>query len=188
MSAPRRLSYRDLGPVPKGHCTWCRQPVKKPRRSWCGQACIDEYLIRSSPTRARSKTWERDGGCCQLCGLDVGALEQAKRDLVHRTAGTWRIPGTERYETRRRTQEQPEWKEAIAVMVALGYTVTQAWRSGEPLWNCDHIVPVSEGGGACGLDNLRTLCVPCHRTVTAQWRAQRAAERKAGPQLTLRVK
>ena len=29
-------------------------------------------------------------------------------------------------------------------------------------WHADHIVPVYKGGGLCQLENLRTLCVPCH--------------------------
>jgi ethanolamine utilization cobalamin adenosyltransferase len=29
-------------------------------------------------------------------------------------------------------------------------------------WQADHIVPVAQGGGDAGLDNLRTLCTPCH--------------------------
>jgi len=29
-------------------------------------------------------------------------------------------------------------------------------------WQVDHIVPVSKGGGGCGLDNLQTLCNECH--------------------------
>ena len=30
-------------------------------------------------------------------------------------------------------------------------------------WHADHIIPVYAGGGMCQLDNLRTLCVPCHQ-------------------------
>lgn len=33
------------------------------------------------------------------------------------------------------------------------------------LWDMDHILPVKDGGGACGLDNLRTLCIWCHKDV-----------------------
>lgn len=36
------------------------------------------------------------------------------------------------------------------------------------LWDVDHIIPVAEGGGDAGLENLRTLCIPCHRSVTAE--------------------
>eukprot|EP00956_Cyclotella_meneghiniana_P011054 scaffold15468_cov87-Cyclotella_meneghiniana.AAC.5 len=33
-------------------------------------------------------------------------------------------------------------------------------------WQADHIVAVAEGGGGCGVDNLRTLCTTCHLTET----------------------
>jgi len=46
------------------------------------------------------------------------------------------------------------------------------------LWEMDHIRPVSEGGGLCGLDNLRTLCVPCHRDETADLARRRVAEKQ----------
>jgi 5-methylcytosine-specific restriction protein A len=38
------------------------------------------------------------------------------------------------------------------------------------LWDADHILPVAEGGGECDLDNIRTLCLRCHRSVTMQLR------------------
>ena len=39
----------------------------------------------------------------------------------------------------------------------------------------DHIVPVVHGGGgACGLDNLRTLCRACHHRATARLAGVRA--------------
>lgn len=46
------------------------------------------------------------------------------------------------------------------------------------LWDADHIVPVVEGGGGCGLDNYRTLCIWCHREVTAELAASRATRRR----------
>jgi 5-methylcytosine-specific restriction endonuclease McrA len=39
-------------------------------------------------------------------------------------------------------------------------------------WEADHIVPVVEGGDS-NLDNIRTLCVTCHRNVTAELRDRR---------------
>ena len=37
-------------------------------------------------------------------------------------------------------------------------------------WEADHIKAVAEGGGECGLENYRTLCTPCHRSVTKKLR------------------
>lgn len=35
-------------------------------------------------------------------------------------------------------------------------------------WQAGHILSVCEGGGACGLDNFQTLCLPCHQVKTAR--------------------
>jgi 5-methylcytosine-specific restriction endonuclease McrA len=45
-------------------------------------------------------------------------------------------------------------------------------RGRKTLWDADHIVPVAEGGGECDLDNMRTLCLKCHRVRTAELRAR----------------
>ena len=45
-------------------------------------------------------------------------------------------------------------------------------------WHVDHIRPVWDGGGQCDIDNLRTLCTPCHQAVTAQQAAKRAQARR----------
>jgi 5-methylcytosine-specific restriction endonuclease McrA len=53
-------------------------------------------------------------------------------------------------------------------------TLMQHWglktRLRKSLWDADHILPVAEGGGECDLDNIRTLCLRCHRSVTMQLR------------------
>lgn len=46
------------------------------------------------------------------------------------------------------------------------------------LWQADHIVPVVEGGGSCGLENLRTLCWRCHRQETRKLRARLSRRRR----------
>jgi 5-methylcytosine-specific restriction enzyme A len=41
------------------------------------------------------------------------------------------------------------------------------WGIRRHLWDADHVVPVCKGGGECDLSNMRTLCLKCHRKVTA---------------------
>lgn len=48
------------------------------------------------------------------------------------------------------------------------------WGGRTFLWDADHVLPVVEGGGECGLANMRTLCLKCHRTVTADLRKRLA--------------
>ena len=44
------------------------------------------------------------------------------------------------------------------------------WGNRRHLWDADHVTPVAEGGGECGLENMRTLCLKCHRESTAELR------------------
>lgn len=46
------------------------------------------------------------------------------------------------------------------------------------MWDADHVVPVALGGGQCGLDGYRTLCLPCHRLATAELRQRLKAMRR----------
>ena len=50
-------------------------------------------------------------------------------------------------------------------------------RLNEDRWDADHIVPLVEGGTNI-MENLRTLCLRCHRQETARLR-RRLAEREA---------
>ena len=65
---------------------------------------------------------------------------------------------------------------------ANGSPVRRRARGSGDLWQADHIVPVIEGGGECSLENIRTLCIPCHKKATkelAERMARRRREKKA---------
>jgi 5-methylcytosine-specific restriction endonuclease McrA len=125
-------------------CRWCRGPVTWPRRTFCGDACVHEWKIRSSPWYVRQQIKKRDRGICQLCGVDVLKAHRA-----------WR-------------REQPSTRDRAA---------RRAWREARPRWEADHIVPVADGGGECGLENYRLLCRGCHVATTTAWRAQRSSRK-----------
>lgn len=46
-------------------------------------------------------------------------------------------------------------------------------QSRDQFWQVDHVTAVFQGGGECHLDNLRTLCTPCHREVTRKQMANK---------------
>jgi hypothetical protein len=123
-------------------CRWCRGVVAPPRRTFCGEACVHEWKVRSSPWYARQQVKKRDKGTCRLCGFNV---VKAHRE--------W-------------TRAKPPAGDRAA---------RRAWRAARPRWEADHIVPVADGGGECGLENYRLLCRPCHVAVTLAWRARRVA-------------
>lgn len=151
-------------------CRWCGVALSGRRTAWCSQAHTDEYLIRRSPGIARVHVGRRDRGVCALCGRDTRALERFwgkrftyfyhhdNRDLHRRLHRAWR--------RMKRASLGVEYRRT-------GY------------WDMDHIVPVVEGGGGCGLDNLRTLCIPCHRDETAELAKRRAAGHRPQRELAL---
>jgi 5-methylcytosine-specific restriction endonuclease McrA len=52
------------------------------------------------------------------------------------------------------------------------------WGGRRHLWDADHVLAVAEGGGECDLTNMRTLCLKCHREMTAALRTRlRGADR-----------
>lgn len=111
------------------------------RRTFCSAYCVHQWRLRSDPGYVREQVLERDRGRCALCATDtLAALRQLKSSRGER-----------------RTELLAMW----------GLASVKVRRS---LWDADHIVPVAEGGGQCDLDNIRTLCLPCHREVTAELR------------------
>ena len=152
------LRKRDM---PEGvrFCRWCGGEPPKGRRTWCSEACVSEYLIRSSGSSARHYVEKRDRGICSVCGIPAKEVEE----LLRRTKWTKKDILPEGY-----LAQWGAW-----------------WTWNRTCWEADHIVPVIEGGGCCGLSNLRTLCLMCHKNETKELagrRAQAERERKTGQQ------
>lgn len=53
--------------------------------------------------------------------------------------------------------------------------------AGSDDWHVDHIIAVQDGGGCYGLENLRTLCHPCHLRWTAATRPLPAPREEGTP-------
>ena len=50
----------------------------------------------------------------------------------------------------------------------------------KPRPNYDHIIPFSEGGMTV-LENMRTLCEPCHKKRTREWHKNRKTAKQPEP-------
>lgn len=152
-----RHTPQPRGPDDEPLCRYCHTVVRPPRRTFCSDACIHEWRIRTQASYARQCAKRRDKEVCQECGLDCTIIQSQLRTL---------------YRTNR-----SEWK---ARCQSLDIPLH---RGRGTVWDLDHHIPVAEGGGDCGLDNLRTLCLWCHRAVTAllirRLAAKRAADKKS---------
>ena len=121
-------------------CRWCTTEVPKGRRTFCTDACVHAWKLRTNPGYLREKVFARDRGVCAECGADTVALRRDMRKLD--------------YAARRQFLKLWKLREG----------------SRKSLWDADHIVPVAEGGGQCDLNSMRTLCLLCHRNATAALR------------------
>lgn len=76
------------GPYPfnqKGCCHWCGGPVVSPRRTWCSEACVTEWTVRTSGAAVRAAVYERDHGICTECGIDTTAEKRTRYEASGRT-------------------------------------------------------------------------------------------------------
>ena len=151
---PRRLKggYASGQELPKGAegrnlCRWCELEVPKGRLTFCSDFCVEEWRLRTDPGFLREKTLERDKGVCASCGVDTIAAYHA----LKRSRGVARVRMLQRWGLK---------------------TINR-----KTLWDADHILPVAEGGGACDLSNIRTLCLSCHRDATRQLRERLTGRR-----------
>jgi len=179
-----RFPFRE-----KGRCSWCGGPVLPPRRSWCSQACVDEWAIRSSGSHVRHRVRDRDKGICAQCGFDAVA---AKRELELAMVDDERDSGSPSLRYGRRGGflsgspshwlAEERWKDRFPRFHAVADRLELPMRRRDiqvcALWEADHIVPVVEGGGCCGLDGFQTLCWKCQPRRRQRWPA---GARSTGP-------
>lgn len=135
----------ERGSEGRALCRWCNLEVPKGRRTFCSEYCVHEWKLRTDPGYLREQVEARDRGVCAVCRVD--------------TKAEWITLKRARRERRQ------------LLLVAWGLKTLNR----RSLWDADHIVPVSEGGGECDLDNIRTLCLKCHRKATSALRERRAA-------------
>lgn len=181
----------ERGPNGRALCRRCGTEVPAGRRTFCSTACVDEWSIRTNPGYARRKVKERDHGVCAACGIDCEAI---RSELNALRAREWSarygqpIAPSEQssYWALSQRKQQEQWDRYPAFETRcdeLGLSKRRRHNLNKSLWEADHITPVVEGGGECGLDNLRTLCWRCHAAETKALAGRRAKARR--PQLEL---
>jgi 5-methylcytosine-specific restriction endonuclease McrA len=112
--------------------------VKKPRRSWCSDACVLEFTQRYHQGAFRSAVWNWSDKRCAVCRIDLDALGKLLESLEYGQRG--------------------------AVRAALGYL---GHGYADDLWQADHIVPkLFDGGELDPKRNGRILCRRCHSEKT----------------------
>lgn len=173
-------------------CRMCMGQVTPPRRSFCGQPCVDRWLLlKGGSATCRGICEARDGGVCGLCGRDTRAIqarfdatrEAARRaDLEAVLAGKAGARHAAAVAPRGRSRAgRPAAGPALLDLAGrLGFRLEEL-AGPRSLWEAHHVVPLAEGGAYYEPSNLMTLCIPCHRHETAMFNARLRAARLAGP-------
>jgi 5-methylcytosine-specific restriction protein A len=78
---------RPTGPTGRPLCRRCEQECPRGRRTFCSDACVDAWMIRTSPSHVRTLVLRRDQGVCAECGLDCCALEREFRRVKYPERG-----------------------------------------------------------------------------------------------------
>ena len=125
-------------------CRWCNNVVIKPRRTLCSPICAHEIKLRCSNRYMRDCTFNRDKGICTICNIDTKLIAKQALSLIGSDRNVFLT------------------NHCISIK-------RKIWKKkhGGGLWDADHIIPVKKGGGLCGMENIRTLCIGCHRLITS---------------------
>lgn len=173
------VNVADLPKGPNGFalCRFCQKECPTKRHTFCSPECVSEWKIRTQPDYAAKKVLERDRGVCQQCNVDCVALLESLRRVRHAERAE-RFQRAITFDIRTGFPSDPKMPKFRALCDE--HAIPERMRGlSRRLWEMDHVVPVVEGGGECGLEGLRTLCLKCHKAATAELAARRAAARRA---------
>ena len=124
-------------------CRWCQKGVNPPRRTLCSPECEHELKLRTNGTYLRHCIYLRDRGICAICNVDTKKTAKMALSL--------------------NDEDRINYLKQLNISLKRKIFVK---KFGGSLWDADHIIPVKNGGGLCGLENMRTLCISCHKIIT----------------------
>ncbi len=109
------------------------------------------------PVRAKSPC--RHAGCTRL--VDKPGFCEAHRRQAFKAQ---KLLVTDDYKERNRFYQRKEWKSVRSLQLQLEPLCRECRKLGKLVAASvvDHILPITEGGAKLDLENLQSLCKPCH--------------------------
>lgn len=146
----RKVALESLYPKLNKKCRLCKKKLKGRKTSWCSEKCSWEawhqvQLRRGSSKDIRLLVKRRDKEICAYCGVDCALI---KRIFDHAGSSILKYSWPDR-------SLHPYYM----IMRHFGFTPFKH------TWEADHIVELRDGGEHL-LENLQTLCIPCHKRKT----------------------
>jgi hypothetical protein len=160
--------------VQKGTCRGCHGELPQHRRAWCSNNCYERF----EPSRVRWSLFKRDKGICSCCGIDSEREQKRFGGYAPEPLNYYRyfrngILDKERFERAKKIYDKWTAKRIAAFKNRQKRMTETGWPNRHrDWWEMDHIVPFSEGGLTV-LENVRTLCVVCHKKRTKKWHKDR---------------
>ena len=133
----------------------------------------------------RYAVWQRDRGKCSRCGRDCETWPRRLERLAfayrsrHFHSGGWTDAMKERFLNL--------WRRAACGVYPVPEARKIGWATMPTWWEAHHKHACKDGGGACGLDNVETLCVLCHHAETAAQRRRHLPAPPPDTQLKMEV-
>ncbi len=165
----------------KGLCRGCGQSVPKGRKTWCSSKCNNRF----NPAFVRFDCEKRDKGICSICHVDTNAAQKrfvTQRDIWNSTPSQYRyfVNGQfirEKFEFSAKIYLRHSGKRHAAAQKRRGQMIAAGWPGNKQRdwWEMDHIIPFSEGGLTV-IENVRTLCIICHKHRTKTWHKSRSKQ------------
>lgn len=142
-----KVDPKDLPKTVNGNtcCRWCQGDVYAPRRTFCSDNCVHEHRLRTNNKYLRECVYKRDKGICAECSIDTKLIAKELKQYHYKS-----VRHKELLVKYGISEKRKIWKR----------------KYGGGLWDADHIKPVCKGGGLCGLENMKTLCILCHKAKT----------------------
>lgn len=153
----RRKAAGERGPEGRPLCLWCLKEVPPRCSVWCSNICTETFYSLTDWNTLKNLAAKRDQGICVNCKLDCAGLERERHTLYSKSYGGYGDTQEDRFK-------------ALAALKAFDEKLVseRGFLKGEArfsLYQIDHIIPLAEGGSN-HVDNLRTLCIPCHKRET----------------------
>lgn len=152
----RRFAHRDKD-FPKRNeqgkrvCRFCRKPLRK--GVYCSKECHKEVDVRCG-FHLRHYMRKRDNGICADCRINTEELDGALRELLWKLKSKYCYSGEGLRFLRLNGSMGLFWNILRQCGLGCEFKTTETFH---------HVIPVEQGGGCCGMDNLVTLCVRCHK-------------------------
>lgn len=154
-------------PQPRGSCQWCAGEIRYPdshkrageidKRNWHPE-CVEKYRVATQSQAQREACLKRDQGRCARCGVLAVGIRFRRGQTVYMQG----------YQTGE---------------------YCRVWPVRDDRWDADHIRPLwsapadmtlADRGLWFGLENLQTLCRPCHKSKSAREAKERTDINRPG--------